>query len=49
VPERQKRTARFTISDGDIEVTGFHMPSPEEIQEADAVFDRLLKNKKTKP
>jgi hypothetical protein len=37
---------RFVIHDGDIEVTGRHDPGPEEEDEADRLFIRILKNRK---
>jgi hypothetical protein len=37
---------RFVIPDDGIEITGRHVPSAEERNEADRVFDRVLKNRK---
>ncbi len=45
-PDTGRKRDRFIIHDGEIEITGRHAPSPEEQEEADRVFNRILKNRK---
>ena len=45
-PDTGKRRNRFVIQDDEIEITGRRVPSVEEHDEADRVFDRILKNRK---
>ena len=47
-PESEQKRDRFVIQDDDIEITGRQDPSAEERDEADRVFDRILKNRKQK-
>lgn len=45
-PKSGRKRNRFIIQDDDIEITGHHVPSEEERDEADRVFNRILKNRK---
>jgi hypothetical protein len=45
-PDYGRKRGRFVIQDDDIEITGRHVPSAEERDEADRVFNRILKNRK---
>ncbi len=44
----EKKKSRFVIEEGDIKITGKHKPTEEERKEADEVFDKILKDKKSK-
>ena len=41
-----RKRNRFVIQDDEIEITGRHVPAAEEVDEADRVFNRILKNRK---
>jgi hypothetical protein len=43
-----QKKSRFIIDDGDITIAGKHIPTKEELEEADSVFDKILKDKKVK-
>jgi len=45
-PDTGRKRGRFVIQDDGIEITGRRIPSAEERDEADRVFDRILKNRK---
>jgi hypothetical protein len=45
-PDTGRKRSRFVIQDDDIEITGRRVPSAEERDEADRVFNRILKNRK---
>ena len=45
-PERKK--SRFIAEEEDIELTGNRKPDQKQIQEADKVFEKILKEKKKK-
>ncbi len=43
------RRERFTIHDDEIAIIGWRVPAAEEVDEADRVFDHLLKNRRKGP
>lgn len=45
-PGTGRKQNRFVIQDDEIEITGRCVPSAEERDEADRVFNRILKNRK---
>jgi len=45
-PAAGRKRNRFIIQDDDIGITGRRVPSAEERDEADRVFNRILKNRK---
>jgi hypothetical protein len=45
-PDTGRKRSRFVIQDDGIEITGRRVPSAEEGDAADRVFDRILKNRK---
>jgi hypothetical protein len=45
-PDTGQKRNRFIIQDDGIEITGRHVPSAEERDEADRVFKHILKNTK---
>jgi hypothetical protein len=45
-PGTGRKRNRFVIQDDEIEITGRRVPSAEERDEADRVFNRILKNRK---
>jgi hypothetical protein len=48
-PENGRSRNRFVIGKDDIEVTGHRDPTAEELDEADRLFNRILKRRKQKP
>lgn len=48
MPERHKKRDRFILEPDDIEITGSRTPTPEDLKEADTVFNRLLTKKRPK-
>jgi len=48
MPERHKKRDRFFIEQDEIEITGSHNPTPEDLEEADTIFTRLLTEKRPK-
>jgi hypothetical protein len=45
-PDTGRKRSRFAINDDEIEITGRRVPSAEERDEADRVFNLILKNRK---
>ncbi|OPX64662.1 MULTISPECIES: hypothetical protein [unclassified Methanoregula] len=41
-----RKRNRFTLDDDGIVITGRQVPTKEDQEEADRVFDRILKNRK---
>jgi len=44
----KKKTNRFIIEEGDVRITGQKEPTKEERRKADALFERILSDKKPK-
>ena len=44
----KKKTNRFIIEEGDVRITGQKEPTKEERRKADALFERVLLDKKPK-
>jgi hypothetical protein len=44
----ERKKSRFIIDEGDIVVTGSHKPTAQELEEADRIFDKILKDRKPK-
>lgn len=42
----EQRKSRFIAEEEDIEILGTKKPQPEQLQEADRVFGKILKDKK---
>lgn len=45
---RGKKKSRFVVEVDDIRIIGRHEPTEEELKESEEVFDRLLKDRKSK-